>query len=128
MEQVSKQQAKLITGGESEDVLSWLVELIRRDVGVAGLRGLSIGCAAAAAPEIAFARSAAGKGMGVIIAGAGHAAHLAGAMAALFMLAMQVSNLSALGDEDGYTVKASFQNIGGLKVRAPVTVAGAVGA
>lgn len=45
-------------------------------------------------------------------------------LAALFMLAMQVSNLAALGDEDGYTVKASFQNIGGLKVRAPVTVSG----
>ena len=45
-------------------------------------------------------------------------------MAALFMLAMQVSNLSTLGNDDGYVVKASFQNIGGLKVRAPVTVSG----
>ncbi len=44
--------------------------------------------------------------------------------AALFMLAMQVSNLSALGDNKGYQVTARFQNIGGLKKRAPVTVAG----
>ncbi len=40
------------------------------------------------------------------------------------MLAMQVSNLSTLGNNEGYVVKASFQNIGGLKVRAPVTVSG----
>ncbi len=45
-------------------------------------------------------------------------------MAALFMLAMRVSNLSTLGSNDGYEVTASFQNIGGLKVRAPVTVSG----
>jgi phospholipid/cholesterol/gamma-HCH transport system substrate-binding protein len=49
---------------------------------------------------------------------------VAAGMAALFMLAMQVSNLAALGNEEGYTVTASFQNIGGLKVRAPVTVSG----
>lgn len=45
-------------------------------------------------------------------------------MAALFMLAMQVSNLSTLGNDNGYEITASFQNIGGLKVRAPVTVSG----
>lgn len=45
-------------------------------------------------------------------------------MAALFMLAMRVSNLAALGNQDGYSVTAYFQNIGGLKVRAPVTVSG----
>jgi phospholipid/cholesterol/gamma-HCH transport system substrate-binding protein len=49
---------------------------------------------------------------------------VASGMAALFMLAMQVSNLSTLGNEDGYEITASFQNIGGLKVRAPVTVSG----
>ncbi len=49
---------------------------------------------------------------------------VAGGMAALFMLAMQVSNLSTLGNDNGYLVTASFQNIGGLKVRAPVTVSG----
>lgn len=49
---------------------------------------------------------------------------VAGGMAALFMLAMQVSNLSTLGNDKGYVVTATFQNIGGLKVRAPVTVSG----
>jgi phospholipid/cholesterol/gamma-HCH transport system substrate-binding protein len=45
-------------------------------------------------------------------------------LAALFMLAMKVSNLSAATGEDGYNVTARFENIGGLKVRSPVTVAG----
>lgn len=45
-------------------------------------------------------------------------------LAALFMLAMKVSNLSSFTDEDGYSVTARFENIGGLKVRSPVTVAG----
>ncbi len=44
--------------------------------------------------------------------------------AALFMLAMKVSNISALNNEDGYQVKVYFENVGGLKVRSPVTVAG----
>jgi phospholipid/cholesterol/gamma-HCH transport system substrate-binding protein len=45
-------------------------------------------------------------------------------LAALFMLAMQVSNISEYRDSDGYTVNAYFTNIGGLKVRAPVTISG----
>ncbi len=45
-------------------------------------------------------------------------------LAALFMLAMKVSNISALNDEDGYLVKVHFENVGGLKVRSAVTVAG----
>ncbi len=45
-------------------------------------------------------------------------------LGALFILAMQVSNLSNLGGDDGYEVRAGFDNIGGLKVRSPVTVAG----
>lgn len=45
-------------------------------------------------------------------------------IAALFMLAMKVSNLGEYADEAGYQVTAEFQNIGGLKVRAPVTMAG----
>jgi len=44
---------------------------------------------------------------------------------ALFMLAMKVSNLSRLTGNDGYVVTAYFENIGGLKVRSPVTVSGA---
>ncbi len=49
---------------------------------------------------------------------------VAGGMAALFMLAMQVSNLSANISGESYIVTAAFQNIGGLKVRSPVTVSG----
>ncbi|MCK4743057.1 MAG: outer membrane lipid asymmetry maintenance protein MlaD [Sulfuriflexus sp.] len=45
-------------------------------------------------------------------------------IAALFMLAMKVSNLSTFSSEGGYVVTARFENIGGLKVRSPVTVAG----
>jgi phospholipid/cholesterol/gamma-HCH transport system substrate-binding protein len=44
--------------------------------------------------------------------------------AALFMLAIRVSNISALTETGGYDVTARFTNIGGLKVRAPVTMAG----
>jgi phospholipid/cholesterol/gamma-HCH transport system substrate-binding protein len=49
---------------------------------------------------------------------------VAGGLAALFMLAMQVSNLSANISGETYMVTAAFQNIGGLKVRSPVTVSG----
>ena len=45
-------------------------------------------------------------------------------IAALFFLGMQVSNLSQYNSEPGYQLSARFDNIGGLKVRAPVTVAG----
>ena len=45
-------------------------------------------------------------------------------LAALLMLAMKVSNLSTFAGNDGYNVTARFENIGGLKVRSPVTVAG----
>ena len=44
--------------------------------------------------------------------------------AALFMLVMQVSNLGTITTGDTYTLKAGFENIGGLKVRSPVTVSG----
>jgi phospholipid/cholesterol/gamma-HCH transport system substrate-binding protein len=49
---------------------------------------------------------------------------IAAGVAALFVLAMQVSNLSAFGPADGYRVIARFENIGGLKVRSPVTSGG----
>lgn len=49
---------------------------------------------------------------------------VAAGLAALFMLAMQVSNLTVVGDDKGYTIKARFENVSGLKVRSPVTVAG----
>lgn len=49
---------------------------------------------------------------------------VAAGMAALFMLAMKVSNLSAYTSEKGYDVTASFDDASGLKVRSPVTMAG----
>lgn len=45
-------------------------------------------------------------------------------LAALLMLAMKVSNLAELAAADGYQLTARFDNIGGLKVRAPVTMSG----
>ncbi|HHJ14943.1 MAG TPA: outer membrane lipid asymmetry maintenance protein MlaD [Gammaproteobacteria bacterium] len=51
---------------------------------------------------------------------------IAGGLAALFMLAMQVSNLSSFSDEGTYTLIARFENIGGLKVRSAVKAAGVV--
>lgn len=49
---------------------------------------------------------------------------VAAGLAALFVLAMKVSNLGNLADQRGYSVTANFQNIGGLKVRSPVSMAG----
>ncbi|MBK5931631.1 outer membrane lipid asymmetry maintenance protein MlaD [Halochromatium salexigens] len=43
---------------------------------------------------------------------------------ALFFLAMRVSNLSTATTGEGYTLKAHFDNIGSLRVRAPVSMAG----
>ncbi|HKJ50058.1 MAG TPA: outer membrane lipid asymmetry maintenance protein MlaD [Gammaproteobacteria bacterium] len=45
-------------------------------------------------------------------------------MAALFMLAMKVSNIAAFTGDSGYIVTARFDNIGGLKVRSQVSMAG----
>ncbi|MEJ2564428.1 MAG: outer membrane lipid asymmetry maintenance protein MlaD [Gammaproteobacteria bacterium] len=45
-------------------------------------------------------------------------------LAALFMLAMKVSNITTLTDENGYEVTAYFDNVGGLKVRSQVTASG----
>lgn len=47
-------------------------------------------------------------------------------MASLLMLSMKVSNISAFTETEGYEIKANFENIGGLKVRSPVTMAGVV--
>lgn len=49
---------------------------------------------------------------------------VAAGVAALFMLAMKVSNLASFTDEKGYALVANFDNIGALKVRSPVTLAG----
>lgn len=51
-------------------------------------------------------------------------AFMAAGIIAMFFLAMQVSNLSASPTGDGYTLRARFDNVGSLKVRAPVTMAG----
>jgi phospholipid/cholesterol/gamma-HCH transport system substrate-binding protein len=45
---------------------------------------------------------------------------------ALLFLALKVANLSAFAGADSYQIKAKFDNIGGLKVRAPVKSAGVV--
>ncbi len=45
-------------------------------------------------------------------------------MVALFFLAMQVSNLSLASGSDGYALSARFANVGSLKVRSPVSMAG----
>ncbi len=49
---------------------------------------------------------------------------MAAGLVALFFLAMQVSNLAIISGEEGYQVTARFDNIGGLKVRSPVSMAG----
>lgn len=49
---------------------------------------------------------------------------VAAGIAALFMLAMKVSNLSAFSVKDGYSLTARFDNIGGLKVQSPVSASG----
>ncbi len=46
--------------------------------------------------------------------------------AALLFLALKVASSATLAAADGYEVKAKFDNIGGLKVRAPVKSAGVV--
>ena len=46
------------------------------------------------------------------------------AIAALFFLALQVSNYSDLQDNGSYTVMAHFENAGGLKNKALVSMAG----
>jgi phospholipid/cholesterol/gamma-HCH transport system substrate-binding protein len=45
-------------------------------------------------------------------------------LAALLGLALRVSNLNDFAGTDGYEVTAFFQNIGGLKEKAPVSLAG----
>lgn len=51
-------------------------------------------------------------------------AFVAAGLGALFVLAMKVSNIGAFDVAEGYELVARFDNVGGLKVRAPVTVGG----
>ncbi len=46
------------------------------------------------------------------------------ALLAFVVLALKVSGLSGFSSSDGYHVYADFSNVGGLKVRAPVSIAG----
>lgn len=45
-------------------------------------------------------------------------------LAAFLLLALKVSDIASIGEDKGYRVTAHFENIGGLKIRAPVTLAG----
>jgi phospholipid/cholesterol/gamma-HCH transport system substrate-binding protein len=45
---------------------------------------------------------------------------------ALLFLSLKVANLASFSSSDAYPVKAKFENIGGLKVRAAVKSAGVV--
>jgi len=47
-----------------------------------------------------------------------------GGIAAVLLLAMKVSNLATFTERAGYQITAKFDNVGGLKVRSPVTMAG----
>jgi phospholipid/cholesterol/gamma-HCH transport system substrate-binding protein len=47
-------------------------------------------------------------------------------LAALLGLALKVGNMSSFATTQSYEVKADFNNIGGLKIRAPVKSAGVV--
>jgi phospholipid/cholesterol/gamma-HCH transport system substrate-binding protein len=47
-------------------------------------------------------------------------------LAAVGFLALKVAGSATLGSGDSYVIKARFDNIGGLKVRAPVKSAGVV--
>lgn len=43
---------------------------------------------------------------------------------ALLVLAAKVSNVSGLSQTQGYAIKAYFENVGGLREKAPVTMSG----
>jgi phospholipid/cholesterol/gamma-HCH transport system substrate-binding protein len=45
---------------------------------------------------------------------------------AMLFLSLKVANLASFSSADSYQIKAKFDNIGGLKVRAPVKSAGVV--
>ena len=49
---------------------------------------------------------------------------VAAGLAGLLMLAVRVGNLTLQSDAGAYLVTARFENIGGLKVRAPVSMSG----
>lgn len=46
------------------------------------------------------------------------------AIAALLVLALKVSGLTSFFNQEGYTVRAAFDDIGQLKIRSPVKIGG----
>ena len=44
--------------------------------------------------------------------------------AAIFFLTTQTTDIEAFGNNDGYGLTARFDNVGSLKVRSPVSIAG----
>ena len=54
----------------------------------------------------------------------GVGAFIIAALCGLLFLAFKVSGLTQIGDSHHYVLKADFDNIGDLKVRAPVSVSG----
>ena len=47
-------------------------------------------------------------------------------LGAILFLSLKVGNLVTSGAREGYHIEAAFDNIGGLKVRAPVKAAGVI--
>lgn len=47
-------------------------------------------------------------------------------IAALFVLAMRVSNFTSYSSAEQFHVNVYFDNIGGLKTRSPVTLSGGI--
>lgn len=47
-----------------------------------------------------------------------------GGVIALFVLALKVSGLGNVVGDNGYHISATFDNVGDLKIRAPVTISG----
>lgn len=45
-------------------------------------------------------------------------------IAALFYMALQISNIGSYSSSESFVVTAKFQNSGGLKVKSPVSLAG----
>jgi len=49
---------------------------------------------------------------------------VASGIAALFYMAMQISNLGSFSQDKTYTITANFENSGGLKVKSAVSLSG----
>jgi phospholipid/cholesterol/gamma-HCH transport system substrate-binding protein len=45
-------------------------------------------------------------------------------IAALFFMSLQISNLGTFNEKNNYSIRAEFENSGGLKVKSPVVIGG----